>query len=92
MKLTVIVCDCCRVKKSLPEDFRQKPEASFMTALVSASFATAMCYPLDTARRQMQMRGSPFNSFLDAIPGISTELSFADELKRVGYSLSYVTF
>lgn len=58
------------VKKSLPEDFRKKPEASFMTAIVSASFATAMCYPLDTARRQMQMRGSPFNSFFDAIPGI----------------------
>ncbi|XP_024393427.1 probable envelope ADP,ATP carrier protein, chloroplastic isoform X2 [Physcomitrium patens] len=58
------------VKKSLPEDFKKKPEATFMTALVSASFATAMCYPLDTARRQMQMKGSPFNSFMDAIPGI----------------------
>ncbi|XP_024390888.1 probable envelope ADP,ATP carrier protein, chloroplastic isoform X2 [Physcomitrium patens] len=58
------------VKKSLPEELRKKPEASFLTALVSASFATTMCYPLDTARRQMQMKGSPFNSFLDAIPGI----------------------
>jgi len=72
MRLIYTIRDYDRVKKSLPEDFRRKPEASFMTALVSASFATAMCYPLDTARRQMQMRGSPFNSFLDAIPGVST--------------------
>jgi solute carrier family 25 phosphate transporter 23/24/25/41 len=59
-----------RIKKSLPEDLKKRPEASFATALVSASFATAMCYPLDTVRRQMQMRGTPFNSVLDAIPGI----------------------
>ncbi|CAK9267111.1 unnamed protein product [Sphagnum jensenii] len=58
------------IKKSLPEDLKKRPEASFATALVSASFATAMCYPLDTVRRQMQMRGTPFNSVLDAIPGI----------------------
>lgn len=58
------------MKKTLPEDMRKRPEASLVTALVSASFATAMCYPLDTARRQMQMKGSPFNSFLEAVPGI----------------------
>nr|XP_024358616.1 thylakoid ADP,ATP carrier protein, chloroplastic-like [Physcomitrium patens] len=58
------------VKKSLPEELRKKPEASFLSAFVSASFATTMCYPLDTARRQMQMKGSLFNSFLDTNPGI----------------------
>jgi hypothetical protein len=72
MKLTVIIRDYFRVKKSLPEDFRKKPEASFMTAIVSAS------------RRQMQMRGSPFNSFFDAIPGMSTELIFAYRFKADG--------
>lgn len=61
-----------RMKKTLPEDMRKRPEASLVTALVSASFATAMCYPLDTARRQMQMKGSPFNSFLEAVPGVFT--------------------
>lgn len=70
-----------RVKKSLPEDFKKKPEATFMTALVSASFATAMCYPLDTARRQMQMKGSPFNSFMDAIPGFPTYMSLQMNLE-----------
>lgn len=28
-----------------------------------------MCYPLDTVRRQMQMKGSPYKSVLDAFPG-----------------------
>eukprot|EP00850_Spirogloea_muscicola_P003516 SM000014S00304 [mRNA] locus=s14:555439:558759:- [translate_table: standard] len=58
------------IKKSLPEDFRKKPQASFITALCSATFATVMCYPLDTVRRQMQMRGSPYKTVFDAIPGI----------------------
>eukprot|EP00850_Spirogloea_muscicola_P003174 SM000012S25436 [mRNA] locus=s12:1141505:1144780:+ [translate_table: standard] len=58
------------IKKSLPEDFRKKPQASFFTALCSATFATVMCYPLDTVRRQMQMRGSPYKTVFDAIPGI----------------------
>ncbi|KAG6552667.1 hypothetical protein Mapa_005614 [Marchantia paleacea] len=58
------------VKKSLPEDIKRRPEASFLTALVSATFATTMCYPLDTVRRQLQMKGTPFKSVADAIPGI----------------------
>lgn len=39
------------------------------TALVSATVATLMCYPLDTVRRQMQMKGSPYMTILDAFPG-----------------------
>ncbi|GKE38518.1 probable envelope ADP,ATP carrier protein, chloroplastic, partial [Tanacetum coccineum] len=58
------------VKKSLPEKFRNRPEASILTAFVAASIATLTCYPLDTVRRQMQMRGTPYKSILDAIPAI----------------------
>lgn len=59
----------CRVKKSLPERYQRRPETSLATALVSATLATLMCYPLDTVRRQMQMKGSPYNTILDAFPG-----------------------
>lgn len=58
-----------RLKKSLPESFQKKAEASLVTAVLSASLATLTCYPLDTVRRQMQMRGTPYKSVLDAIPG-----------------------
>lgn len=58
------------IKRSIPEKYRKTPQASFVTALCATSFATVMCYPLDTVRRQMQMKGSPFNSVLDAVPGI----------------------
>lgn len=58
-----------RVKKALPEKFQKKAEASLVTALVSASIATLTCYPLDTVRRQMQMRGTPYKTVLDAFPG-----------------------
>ncbi|KAG0473638.1 hypothetical protein HPP92_015495 [Vanilla planifolia] len=58
------------MKKSLPEKYHKRPETSLVTALVSASLATLMCYPLDTVRRQMQMRGSPYNTVFDAFPGI----------------------
>lgn len=58
-----------RVKKTLPEKFRNKTEASFITAFVAATIATVTCYPLDTIRRQMQMRSTPYNTVLDAFSG-----------------------
>nr|XP_043637079.1 thylakoid ADP,ATP carrier protein, chloroplastic-like [Erigeron canadensis] len=58
------------MKKSLPERFRNRPEASIVTAFVAASIATLTCYPLDTVRRQMQMRGTPYKTIIDAFPGI----------------------
>lgn len=58
-----------RVKKSLPEKLKKRTEASLVTALVSASLATLTCYPLDTVRRQMQMRGTPYKTVLDAFSG-----------------------
>ena len=59
----------CRVKKSLPEKYQKKTEASLVTALVSATIATLMCYPLDTVRRQMQLKNAPYKTFFDAFPG-----------------------
>ncbi|KAI7730022.1 hypothetical protein M8C21_019973 [Ambrosia artemisiifolia] len=58
------------VKKSLPEKYRNKTEASLVTAFVAATVATTTCYPLDTIRRQMQMRGTPYKTVLDAFSGI----------------------
>lgn len=57
------------MKKSLPEKYQKRTEISLVTAVVSASLATITCYPLDTVRRQMQMKGSPYNTVLDAFPG-----------------------
>ena len=52
------------MKKSVPEKYKNRPETSLATALLSATFATLMCYPLDTVRRQMQMKGTPYNTVL----------------------------
>lgn len=58
-----------RVKKSLPEKYRQTTQASLLTAVASAAVATLTCYPLDTIRRQMQMKGTPYRTVLDAFQG-----------------------
>ncbi|XP_058106994.1 thylakoid ADP,ATP carrier protein, chloroplastic-like isoform X2 [Magnolia sinica] len=68
--IAVNFCIFDLVKKSLPEKYQKRPESSLATALLSATLATLMCYPLDTVRRQMQMRGSPYRTVLDAFPGI----------------------
>ncbi|OMO85071.1 Endoplasmic reticulum-adenine nucleotide transporter [Corchorus capsularis] len=68
--IAVNFCIFDLVKKALPEEYRQKTQASLLTAVVSAACATLTCYPLDTVRRQMQMRGTPYKSVLEAIPGI----------------------
>ncbi|KAK3226147.1 hypothetical protein Dsin_006009 [Dipteronia sinensis] len=68
--IAVNFCIFDLVKKSLPENYREKAEASLLTAVVSAGLATLTCYPLDTIRRQMQMKGTPYKSVLDAFAGI----------------------
>ncbi|XWS67232.1 hypothetical protein CRYUN_Cryun05aG0270000 [Craigia yunnanensis] len=68
--IAVNFCIFDLVKRALPEKYRQKTQASLLTAVVSAATATLTCYPLDTVRRQMQMRGTPYKSVLEAIPGI----------------------
>jgi hypothetical protein len=42
-----------------------------------------MCYPLDTVRRQMQMKGTPYNTVFDAIPGSYFFLEYAGELRII---------
>uniref|UniRef100_A0A2N9IED1 Uncharacterized protein n=1 Tax=Fagus sylvatica TaxID=28930 RepID=A0A2N9IED1_FAGSY len=68
--IAVNFCVFDLMKKSLPEQYQKRTEASLLIAVVSASLATLTCYPLDTVRRQMQMRGTPYNTVLDAFPGI----------------------
>ncbi|KAL6850499.1 hypothetical protein ACP4OV_021126 [Aristida adscensionis] len=68
--IAVNFCVFDLMKKSVPENYKNRPETSLATALLSATFATLMCYPLDTVRRQMQMKGTPYNTIFDAIPGI----------------------
>lgn len=55
----------------MPEDYQKRTEASLLTALISAGIATLTCYPLDTVRRQMQLKGTPYSTVLDAFPGAS---------------------
>ncbi|CAH8330094.1 unnamed protein product [Eruca vesicaria subsp. sativa] len=57
------------VKKALPEKYQEKTQSSLLTAVVAAAIAST-CYPLDTIRRQMQMKGTPYKSVLDAFSGI----------------------
>ncbi|KAL5667624.1 hypothetical protein ACJX0J_019845, partial [Zea mays] len=66
--IAVNFCVFDLMKKSVPEKYKNRPETSLATALLSATFATLMCYPLDTVRRQMQMKGTPYNTVFDAIP------------------------
>ena len=66
------------MKKSVPEKYKNRPETSLATALLSATFATLMCYPLDTVRRQMQMKGTPYNTIFDAIPGKYASIASAN--------------
>lgn len=68
--IAVNFCIFDLVKKSLPEEAQRRTETSLFTALLSASLATLMCYPLDTVRRQMQMKGTPYNTVFDAFAGI----------------------
>ncbi|CAN0927944.1 Probable envelope ADP,ATP carrier protein, chloroplastic [Linum grandiflorum] len=68
--IAVNFCMFDLVKKSLPEKYQQTAQASVITAVVSAAVATLTCYPLDTVRRQMQVRNAPYKNFFDAFPGI----------------------
>ncbi|KAI4324468.1 hypothetical protein MLD38_029956 [Melastoma candidum] len=68
--IAVNFCVFDLIKKALPEEFQKKTEASLLTALMSAGLATITCYPLDTVRRQMQMKGTPYKTVLDALAGI----------------------
>ncbi|EPS67333.1 hypothetical protein M569_07442, partial [Genlisea aurea] len=68
--IAVNFCVFDLVKKSLPAKYEKRAEATLVTGLVSATVATLLCYPLDTVRRQMQMKGTPYDTVLDAFSGI----------------------
>ncbi|GMI64594.1 hypothetical protein like AT3G51870 [Hibiscus trionum] len=68
--IAVNFCIFDLVKRALPEEYCQTTQASLLTAVASAAAATMTCYPLDTVRRQMQMRGTPYKSVMEAFPGI----------------------
>ncbi|MED6167973.1 hypothetical protein PIB30_007642 [Stylosanthes scabra] len=68
--IAVNFCVFDLLKKSLPEKYQKRTETSLLTAVLSASLATITCYPLDTVRRQMQLKGTPYKTVLDAISGI----------------------
>ncbi|KAK8464471.1 hypothetical protein PHAVU_010G001700 [Phaseolus vulgaris] len=68
--IAVNFCVFDLLKKSLPEKYQKRTETSLLTAVISASLATITCYPLDTVRRQMQLKGTPYKTVLDAISGI----------------------
>ncbi|XP_028764353.1 probable envelope ADP,ATP carrier protein, chloroplastic isoform X2 [Neltuma alba] len=67
--IAVNFCVFDLLKKSLPEKYQKRTETSLLTAVLSASLATITCYPLDTVRRQMQIKGTPYNTVLDALTG-----------------------
>ncbi|XP_028770467.1 thylakoid ADP,ATP carrier protein, chloroplastic [Neltuma alba] len=68
--IAVNFCVFDLLKKSLPEKYQKRTETSLITAVLSASLATLTCYPLDTVRRQMQLKGTPYKTVLDALSGI----------------------
>ncbi|CAK8541912.1 unnamed protein product [Lathyrus sativus] len=68
--IAVNFCVFDLLKKSLPEKYQKRTETSILTAVLSASLATLTCYPLDTVRRQMQLRDTPYLTILDAFSGI----------------------
>ncbi|KAF7845370.1 putative envelope ADP,ATP carrier protein, chloroplastic [Senna tora] len=68
--IAVNFCVFDLMKKSLPEKYQKRTETSLLTAVLSASLATLTCYPLDTVRRQMQIKGTPYKTVFDALTGI----------------------
>ncbi|KAK4268614.1 hypothetical protein QN277_025238 [Acacia crassicarpa] len=68
--IAVNFCVFDLLKKSLPEKYQKRTETSLITAVLSASLATLTCYPLDTVRRQMQLKGTPYKTVLEALSGI----------------------
>jgi len=54
------------LKKALPESMAGNNSAVFACSIAAAALATGGCYPLDTIRRQMQLKGSTHANVLAA--------------------------
>lgn len=57
-------------KKSLPADMRDSPKGIAAASLMATVLASGSCYPLDTIRRQMQLKTTNYSSVIDAGMGI----------------------
>ncbi|XP_054780629.1 probable envelope ADP,ATP carrier protein, chloroplastic, partial [Prosopis cineraria] len=68
--IAVNFCVFDLLKKSLPDKYQKRTEISLLTAVLSTSLATLTSYPLDTMRRQMQIKGTPYKTVVDALSGI----------------------
>jgi len=57
-------------KQTIPEDIRNEPQGIAMASLMATAVATGSCYPLDTVRRQMQMKSSTATNVVAAAKNI----------------------
>ncbi|XP_028113020.1 thylakoid ADP,ATP carrier protein, chloroplastic-like [Camellia sinensis] len=87
--IAVNFCIFDLMKKSLPEKYRKRTETSMVTALLSVTLSTVMCFPLDTMRRQMQMKDTPYKTVLDAFSGILDQNNRAQNNGRSGTKKFY---
>lgn len=58
------------IKASLPAEIRNEPQGIAMASLMATALATGSCYPLDTVRRQMQMKSSTTTNIIVAAKNI----------------------
>ena len=57
-------------KQTIPEEIRNEPQGIAMASLMATAVATGSCYPLDTVRRQMQMKSSTATNIVVAAKNI----------------------
>lgn len=57
-------------KKAIPEKHRSNPTSTVVASLLGAAFATTLCFPLDTIRRQMQLQSSAYANIFQAFAAI----------------------
>ena len=55
---------------------KQSSVSNLVLGGLSGTFAASACYPLDTVRRRMQMKGKVYNNMLDALQTIARTEGF----------------
>jgi hypothetical protein len=71
---THLTCTTIAHTPPTPRPHTRRPQSSaanFMLGAVSGTLAASICYPLDTVRRRMQMKGTVYRNQLDAIVTIA---------------------
>ena len=58
------------IKKNLPEEYRNEARGIATASMLAAALATGSMYPLDTIRRQMQLKSSTYKNIIDAGMGV----------------------